>query len=74
MWPNVREHFAFRVRKIGGTLMAASRLGCTRSHVDMIIAGTRRPSLNMAGRISDAFGIPMEDWRDDPEWRIGGRE
>ena len=57
-----RELFRDRVRALGGSRHAADALDCSRSYVDMIIHGDRRPGLVMARMIERLCGIPMRDW------------
>jgi transcriptional regulator with XRE-family HTH domain len=43
----------------------SERVGCERSLITKIKLGTARPSPEMAKRIADATGIPLEDLRPD---------
>lgn len=61
---SARERFRRRVRAHGGSASAARTLGCSRSYVDMIIKGDRRPGMRVAHAIERSFGIPMQDWLD----------
>lgn len=40
----------------------AEALGIDQSHLSLIIAGHRRPSLEVAVRIEDLIGIPARDF------------
>ena len=57
-----RDRFIECVKEVGGSKEAAKRLGVTRSYVDMIRSGQRRPGMNAASAIEAAFGIKMQDW------------
>lgn len=54
--------FARRVADAGGAAKAAKSLGCTRQYIYLIIRGEGRPSLDLARRIEDSFGVPMRLW------------
>jgi len=58
----LRQQFSLSVRVMGGAIVAAERLGCSRAYVDMIAAGTRRPGLETAHAIERVMGIPMQMW------------
>ena len=57
-----RERFIDAVKAAGGSKVVATRLGCSRSFIDMIRAGHREPGMRTALHIQEAFGIPMQDW------------
>ena len=59
---SARERFIECVKESGGSKKVAERLGVTRSFVDMIRAGQRRPGMNAASVIEEVFGIKMQDW------------
>lgn len=59
---SARERFIICVRAAGGAKITAGRLGCTRSYVDMIRLGQRRPGMRVAFAIEREFGIKMQDW------------
>ena len=58
----IRDVFRQRVVAHGGSRVSASALGCSRSYIDMIIKGDRRPGLKTAHAIELLFGIPMQAW------------
>lgn len=57
-----RDVFRTAVRKAGGARATAKRLRCSRSYVDMLAGGKRRPGLRLAFAIERAFRIPAESW------------
>jgi hypothetical protein len=57
-----RELFRQKVGACGGPAAAATSLGCSRSYVDMIIKGVRRPGMKVARAIEEVFGIAMQAW------------
>lgn len=61
-----RTRAAFKrwVSEVGGSRAAAALLHCSRSYVDMIRSGDRRPGLNTAHRIERLTDgkIRMPDW------------
>ena len=59
-----RDTFRAAVRKAGGSVAASKRLRCSRSYVDMIAGGKRRPGLRLAFAIERAFRIPASAWLD----------
>jgi len=59
---SARERFIECVKEAGGSKKVAEKLGVTRSFVDMIRAGQRRPGMNAASVIEEVFGIRMQDW------------
>ena len=59
---SARERFIECVKEAGGSKKVAERLGVTRSFVDMIRNGDRRPGMNAASVIEEVFGIKMQDW------------
>ena len=59
---SARERFIASVEKAGGSREVARMLGCSRSYVDMIRNGQRRPGMNTALAIERAFDIRMQDW------------
>ncbi len=62
----VRTLFREKVRALGGSRVCAEALQCSRSYVDMIIKGERRPGMRVARAIERLFGIPMQAWVDRP--------
>ena len=62
MIAKIRSIFEAKVRAHGGSRVSAESLGCSRSYVDMIITGTRRPGMRTARAIEILFGIPMQAW------------
>lgn len=60
----VRTRFEREIRAAGGFRAAAERLGCSVPYLRMLVsgAGDRRPALDMARDIEDAFGISMRAW------------
>ena len=69
----IRDQFRQRVRAHGGSKASAIALGCSRSYIDMIIKGDRRPGMKTARAIEVLFGIPMQAWVDDPLPRTDNR-
>ena len=61
----VRARFIEVVERGGGSRLVARRLACSRSYVDMLRAGSRRPGMRVAHAIEREFGIPMQAWLDD---------
>lgn len=61
---STRATFKRWVSTVGGSRAAAALLRCSRSYVDMIRSGDRRPGLNIAHRIERLTDgkIPMSDW------------
>lgn len=59
---HIRDLFRQRVNEHGGSRASAASLGCSRSYVDMIIKGSRRPGMRTARAIEELFGIPMQAW------------
>ena len=59
-----RERFVAAVEQAGGARVVAQRLACSRSYIDMIRAGSRRPGMRVAHAIEREFGIPMQAWLD----------
>jgi len=59
---SARERFIECVKEAGGSKKVAARLGVSRSYIDMVRAGQRRPGMNAAAAIEEAFGIRMQDW------------
>lgn len=59
-----RTKFNSWVAKVGGSRAAAAVLRCSRSYVDMLRSGDRRPGLDLAYRIERVTGgaIRMPDW------------
>jgi transcriptional regulator with XRE-family HTH domain len=68
-----RETFQRKVRDAGGSAAAARALGCSRSYVDMIIKGTRRPGMKVARAIEELFGIAMREWMTTAERSASAR-
>lgn len=66
MSAHIRAQFRKKVRALGGSRLSAEALGCSRSYVDMIISGNRRPGMRTARAIEELFGIPMQAWVDAP--------
>jgi hypothetical protein len=66
METKTRERFRDKVGAHGGSAAAAIALGCSRSYVDMIIKGARRPGMQVARAIEGVFGIAMQEWVDWP--------
>ena len=64
---NTRENFGRKVRAFGGSFRSAQALGVSRSYVDMIIKGDRRPGMRTAHAIERTFGIAMQAWVSEPE-------
>ncbi len=62
MKPPIRLQFRDKVRKLGGSKVAARHLGCSRSYVDMIRGGQRTPGMRVAFVIEREFGIRMQEW------------
>jgi transcriptional regulator with XRE-family HTH domain len=65
MTAQLRDLFREKVRAHGGSRTSAVLLGCSRSYVDMIIKGDRRPGMRTARAIETLFGIPMQAWVDE---------
>ena len=59
---SARERFIASVEKAGGSREVARMLGCSRSYVDMIRSGERRPGMRAAFAIEQLFEIRMQDW------------
>ena len=57
-----RERFIAAVEKAGGSRDVARMMGCSRSYVDMIRSGERRPGMRAAYAIEQLFEIRMQDW------------
>jgi hypothetical protein len=66
MRSDTRERFRHQVVVHGGSAAAALALGCSRSYVDMIAKGQRRPGMRVARVIQAVFDIAMEDWLEVP--------
>lgn len=73
MSAHIRAQFQTKVRSLGGSRRCAEALGCSRSYVDMIISGNRRPGMRTARAIEELFGIPMQAWVDQP-FAVGKRK
>lgn len=57
------QRLSRQVSARGLTQAAAARLvGVTQQQFGRLLAGTRRPGLECAIRIRDAFGVPVEAW------------
>lgn len=63
-----RRRFAAWIRNVGGSAVAAERLGVSRSYIDMMKNGQRSPGLRTAERIERATdgAIPMKAWIEAP--------
>lgn len=57
-----RKLFAKKVEEGGGELQAAFVLGLSKEFIHLLSIGKRNPGLEMAFRIKEVYGIPMEDW------------
>lgn len=40
----------------------AEKAGCSRQHIDFILAGKRRPSKDLSERLEEVTGIKAEAW------------
>jgi transcriptional regulator with XRE-family HTH domain len=61
-----RERFGEIVKAAGGASAVAARLGYSANMVSCVVAGTRKPGPEMMRAIKALYGIPMEDWVDEP--------
>lgn len=68
-----REKFRKKVDEVGGPAAAALSLGCTPSFVHMVISGVRRPGMVTARAIEALFGIPMQEWVEEPRVEVTRR-
>lgn len=62
--PELTEHFATRIREMrkgeGVTLrVAADRAGISASHLMYLERGAKSPTLGIAARLADSFGIEL---------------
>lgn len=60
---DARKKFSAAVDKAGGVTAAAFQLGVSPSMVSYVVDGKRNPGLELAFRIRELYGIPMEEWR-----------
>jgi len=74
MSEETKDRFRRKVGAHGGSARAAVALGCSRSYVDMIIKGARRPGMKVARAIEEVFGIAMQEWVDWPGARLNKTE
>jgi plasmid maintenance system antidote protein VapI len=74
MTAKTRERFRELVGGHGGSAAAAHALGCSRSYVDMIISGARRPGMKVARAIEELFGIAMQEWVERPRLALNKME
>jgi transcriptional regulator with XRE-family HTH domain len=57
-----RRKFAYYVSRHGGDRIVADYLGCSRSYVNLIRRGIRRPGIGIAAAIARVTNIPAEYW------------
>lgn len=60
-----RKTLATAVEASGGVTAAAFQLGVSAATVSYVIDGHRNVGLELAYRIRELYGIPMEDWREE---------
>lgn len=59
-----------RLRELGWTQAElAERIGATAGPVSRWLSGERDPSLEMACRIQQETGVPVEAWRSSGKWK-----
>lgn len=69
-----RERLAQAVAAAGGAAVVAEESGLTRSYIQMILNGSRRPGLRPAVFFERSFGIPCAAWLLDDERRTAATE
>jgi len=58
-----RESFAQAVERVGGVLSASKILGCSDEFVRLMLKDKKTPGLNLAVRIQERLGVPVESWK-----------
>lgn len=62
-----RKKLADIAKKEGGPKAIALRLGISENYLNKLINGKRPMTLHLAKCIKVLFGIPMDDWEEEPK-------